>query len=81
MMENQRVLDAIDWAIEKCKIGKSVKIPHSAFPEEDEPNGGFWMGKIVKTAQGGTGDVGIHIEGEPIFTRPLPAHAWRWLLG
>ena len=28
------------------------------------------MGKLVKTLQGGTGDVGIQIEGEPIFTRP-----------
>ena len=54
MRENEEVLAMID----KCKIGKSVAIPHSVFPEEDEPAGGYWKGKIVKTLLGGTADVG-----------------------
>ena len=47
-----------------------MAIPHSVFPEEPEPAGGHWMGKIVKTSLGGTADVGILIDGEPVFTRP-----------
>jgi hypothetical protein len=66
MSKNAEVLAMID----KCRIGKSVAIPHSVFPEEAEPAGGCWMGKIVKTSLGGTADVGILIAGEPVFTRP-----------
>ena len=65
--------------IEKCKIGAAVAIPHSVFPDEPEPDGGFWQGKLVRTSQGGTTDVGIQIDGEPIFTHPL-AEAVEWLV-
>ena len=65
MRENEEVLAMI----EKCKIGTLVAIPHSVFPEEAEPAGGCWMGKIVKTSLGGTKDVGILIKGEQVFTR------------
>ena len=66
MEANRKTLELID----KCRIGKEVAIPHKVFPDEPKPPGGCWMGKLVKTMQGGTGDVGIQIEGEPIFTRP-----------
>eukprot|EP00966_Prymnesium_polylepis_P217782 5040141-Prymnesium_polylepis.2 len=66
MGENAEVLALID----KRKIGQSVAIPNSVFPDEPEPAGGCWMGKIVKTSLGGTADVGILIVGEPVFTRP-----------
>ena len=65
MKANRETLELID----RCKIGRAVAIPHAVFPDEPEPPGGCWMGKLVKTLQGGTGDVGIHIPGEPIFTR------------
>ena len=65
MRENEEVLAMMD----KCKIGTRVAIPHSVFPEEAEPAGGCWMGKIVKTSLGGNGDVGILSDGEPVFTR------------
>ena len=65
MRKNEEVLALMD----KCKIGTRVAIPHSVFPEEAEPAGGCWMGKIVKTSLGGTKDVGILIKGEQVFTR------------
>jgi hypothetical protein len=55
--------------IMKCRIGRSVAIPHTIFPDEPEPPDFFWMGKIVQTSLGGTGDVGIKVEGERVFTR------------
>jgi hypothetical protein len=66
MEKNKQWLELLD----KCKIGRVVSIPHTVFPDEPEPAGGCWMGKLVKTSLGGTQDVGILIEGEPIFTRP-----------
>jgi hypothetical protein len=65
MDENARTLSLLD----SVKVGQLVHIPHSVFPDEDAPPRGYWMGKICKTKKGGTGDVGIHIEGEEIFTR------------
>ena len=63
---NTRTLMLLDT----LKVGRVVHIPHSVFPDEDAPPNGFWIGKICKTLKGGMGDVGIHIEGEEIFTRP-----------
>ena len=55
---------------EKLDIGKEVHITQSAFPKEEVPMRGYWIGKIVRSRQGGTGDHAIKIDGEPIFTRP-----------
>lgn len=55
----------------KVKIGKTVHVPHSAFPEENMPENGYWIGKTCKTRKGGTNDIGIKIDGEEIFTRPI----------
>ena len=65
--------------IMKCTIGRSVAIPHTIFPNEPEPPGFFWMGKIVETPLGGTGDVGIKVEGERVFTRPR-SEVVNWLI-
>ena len=62
--------DAVITLLDKVKIGKMVLIPHAVFPEEPEPEGGFWIGHTVRTNLGGLGDVGISIAGEAIFTRP-----------
>ena len=43
-------------------------MPASTFPDYKAPPGGFWTGKIVRTKKGGTGDVGIKIQGEELFT-------------
>ena len=53
------------------KLGRIVHVPHSAFPDEDEPENGFWEGKTVRTKAGGPLDVGILIEGEEVFTWPM----------
>jgi hypothetical protein len=53
------------------KLGRIVHVPHSAFPDEDEPENGFWPGKTVRTNAGGPLDVGILIDGEEVFTRPM----------
>ena len=66
MQKNEQKLKAIS----KLKIGLVVAVPHSVFPNEPVPEGGCWMGKTVSTTQGGTGDIGIWIPGEDVFTRP-----------
>ena len=59
-----------DPTIDKMvKIGATVHIPASAFPEEKPPKCKYWVGKVVKTSAGGRTDVGIHVEGEAVFTR------------
>ena len=45
-----------------------MHVPASTFPDYKAPPGGFWTGKIVRTKKGGTGDVGIKIQGEELFT-------------
>ena len=60
-------------------IGVVVHVPHSAFPDEVEPMEGYWIGKTVLTKRGGTGDVGIKIFGEPVFTRPV-AEVASWVV-
>ena len=70
MEANKQNWDKTWELMQKCKVGKVVKIPHAVFPDDIEPAGGYWTGKLVKTKEGGRGDVGIQIEGEPIFTRP-----------
>ena len=55
---------------EQLAIGAIVYIPHAAFPNEDMPPNGYWIGKTVTTNKGGTGDIGIKVPGEPVFTRP-----------
>lgn len=65
MAHNADVLEKLD----KLVINHVVHVPHSAFPNEPMPEGGFWVGKLCRTAAGGNGDIGIHIKGEEIFTR------------
>ena len=73
MEDNTRALMLLD----RLKIGKVVHIPHSVFPDEPVPPEGYWVGKLCKTNKGGMGDIGIHIEGEEIFTRPrLEVTGW-----
>ena len=55
----------------RVAIGDVVHVPHSAFPDESEPEMGYWVGKTVRTTLGGAADIGIKIVGEPIFTRPI----------
>jgi hypothetical protein len=38
---------------------------------EAEPDNGYWVGKACRTRHGGKGDIGVHIPGEQVFTRPL----------
>ena len=64
--------------MDNVKVGLTVAIPHHVFPDEPEPEGGVWMGKTVSTSQGGTGDIGISIPGEEIFTRSR-AEVQHWL--
>lgn len=58
----------------------TVHVPADAFPKEEPPPGGFWVGKTVRTNKGGKGDIGILVEGDPeVFTQPK----WRvakWLV-
>ena len=63
----------------KVRINKKVHIPKSVFPEHKAPKCGYWVGKTCATSRGGTGDIGIHIEGEPIFTRSMEEVAG-WLV-
>ena len=55
----------------KVKMGRSVHVPHSAFPDEEEPELGYWIGKTVRCKSGGDADIGIKIPGEQVFTWPL----------
>lgn len=52
-------------------VGMKVHIPCATFPTEEPTPEGYWVGKTVVTRMGGTGDIGIKVPGEPIFTRPL----------
>ena len=65
--------------LDKVRVGMTIAIPHTIFPDEPEPEGGFWMGKTVRTLLGGTGDIGISIEGEEVFTRPR-AEVLDWIV-
>ena len=63
--------------MEKSDIGKEVHVPQSAFPDFEAPECGYWIGRIVRSLLGGTGDNAIRIDGEPIFTRPKSeVEAW-----
>ena len=54
------------------KVGVTVHIPHSVFPDEEEPELGYWIGKTVHTSAGGQMDTGILAEGEDeVFTRSM----------
>ena len=77
MEENAKFLELL----QVCKIGKTVHIPYEAFKDDgyQPPTGGYWVGKLVNTRQGGTGDVGISVEGEPLFTRSLKEVA-KWVV-
>ena len=55
---------------ERSNIGKTVRIPQSAFPNYNAPECGYWIGQIVRSKKGGCGDEAIKIDGEEIFTRP-----------
>ena len=63
----------------KVKQGKLVHIPGKVFPKSKVPKCGYWIGKTCGTKFGGTNDIGIHIEGEEIFTRPM-AEVATWLV-
>ena len=63
---NERVLDLLDLV----KVGMVVHIPASTFPDEEPPAVGYWVGKTVSTRAGGAADIGIKVDGEPLFTRP-----------
>ena len=69
--EDVSVPRATTVSVTKPRIGLTIHVPHSAFPEEDKPTAGYWTGCTVKTSLGGRGDIGIHIEGEDIFTMPM----------
>ena len=56
--------------LDKVKIGKVVHVPHSVFPQWPAPPEGYWVGKTVSTSLGGSGDIGIQIPGDDLFTRP-----------
>ena len=51
-------------------VRKVVHVPASSFPEEEAPPEGYWVGKTVATGEGGTGDIGIKIPDQDIFTWP-----------
>ena len=54
----------------KVKIGATVHIPASVFPEEEAPSKGYWVGKTVRTIRGGIHDIGVRAEGDDgCFTR------------
>lgn len=57
--------------LDVLKIGTIVHVPQSAFPNDPAPPAGYWIGKLCRTKQGGTSDMGVHIPGEPIFTQPM----------
>ena len=64
--------------VKALRVGEIVHVPHSVFPREKKPRGGYWVGKVCATKEGGATDVGIHIKDEPIFTRPaLEVVQWR----
>ena len=66
MAANEEVINLLD----QLKFGTIVHVPSSAFPDYLAPSEGYWVGKTCKTKQGGTGDIGVHIPGEEIFTHP-----------
>ena len=47
-----------------CPVGTG-----GAFPEETQPECGYWVGKTCATPLRGPLDIGIKIPGEPVFTR------------
>ena len=59
-------------------IGVSVRIPSSVFRDYTAPDCGFWEGKTVRSAMGGLGDIGIKVQGENVFVRPM-AEVARWV--
>ena len=43
----------------------------ATFPDEIQPECGYWVGKTVSTSLGGTDDIGVLCEGDDyVFTRP-----------
>ena len=64
----------------KVKLGVTVHIPYSVFPEEEKPELGYWLGKTVFTTAGGQLDIGILAQGdEEVFTRPM-AEVVKWVV-
>ena len=43
----------------QVRVGITVHIPYSIFPEEEEPELGYWIGTTVYTSAGGQLDIGI----------------------
>ena len=63
----------------KINLGVTVHIPASVFPNEKCPPCGYWSGSTVKTSKGGASDVGILVQGDEVFTRPI-AEAAMWVV-
>ena len=59
-------------------IGVSVRIPSSVFRDDTAPECGFWEGKTVRSAKAGLGYIGIKVQGENVFVRPMSEVA-RWV--
>ena len=59
-------------------IGVSVRIPSNVFKDDTAPACGFWEGKTVRSAMAGLGDIGIKVQGENVFIRPM-AEVARWV--
>ena len=55
-------------------------MPADTFKDYKAPPSGFWTGKIVRTSKGGTGDVGIKINGENEVFTWLGLKARDWLV-
>jgi hypothetical protein len=64
----------------KLRLAEWQRRPGSIFPQEPQPDCGYWVGKTVATRNGGTEDVGIKCQGDDyIFTRPKEEVA-QWLI-
>ena len=57
-----------------------MHVPAVTFPKDKAPPSGFWTGNIVRTTKGGTGDVGIKINGENEVFTWLGLKARDWLV-
>ena len=73
---NERQLANMELSI---KVNQTVRVPASAYPDDEAPEEGYWEGKTVNTKKGGTGDIGIKIPGEDTFTVSM-AVAKGWLI-
>ena len=70
---NEETLKKIELQMQKVKgvkIGLTVHVPASVFPDEPAPELGYWVGKTVATSLGGKGDIRVKCDGEDfVFSR------------